>query len=267
MSTLRVAAIKDLTGNTGFVLSATTVQTNNTLVIPGTLQIDGSITGSTNSILPSHSGQNGKMLWTNGTSPYWADPPSSDNISSMSVFTSSGTWNRPADVKYIKVQVIGGGGAGGGHGEGGGAGGYSEEVINVESISSVYCTISGESNGTYYRGGAGNGGSSSFGSYLSASGGYGANRNHQHCGGLGGVGSGGNLNIYGGGGDSHHGRSSVGGGGFWGGAVAGGHPQGGNFSHNHQSHSSPGSGGSGGYFHNHRGSNGRPGMIVITHFK
>ena len=83
------------------------------------------------------------MLWSNGTSPYWADPPSSDNISSMSVFTSSGTWNRPADVKYIKVQVIGGGGAGGGHGEGGGAGGYSEEVINVESISSVYCTISG----------------------------------------------------------------------------------------------------------------------------
>ena len=52
-----------------------------------------------------------------------------------------------------------------------------------------------------------------------------------------------------------------------GGAVAGGHPQGGNFSHNHQSHSSPGSGGSGGYFNSHRGSNGRPGMIVITHFK
>ena len=91
MSTLRVAAIKDLTGNTGFVLSATTVQMNNTLVIPGTIQINGSITGSTNSILPSHSGQNGKMLYSNGTSPYWADPPSADNISSMSVFTSSGT--------------------------------------------------------------------------------------------------------------------------------------------------------------------------------
>ena len=267
MSTLRVAAIKDLTGNTGFVLSSSTVTTNNTLVIPGTLQINGSITGSTNSILPSHSGQNGKMLYTNGSAPYWDNPPSADNISSMSVFTSSGTWNRPSDVKYIKVQVIGGGGAGGGHGEGGGAGGYSEEVINVESISSVYCTISGESNGTYYRGGAGNGGSSSFGSYLSASGGYGANRNQQHNGGLGGVGSGGNLNIYGGGGDSHHGRASVGGAGFWGGAVAGGHPQGGNFSHNHQSHSSPGSGGSGGYFNSHRGSNGRPGMIVIPHFK
>ena len=135
MSTLRVAAIKDLTGNTGFVLSATTVQMNNTLVIPGTIQINGSITGSTNSILPSHSGQNGKMLYSNGTSPYWADPPSADNISSMSVFTSSGTWNRPSDVKFIKVQVIGGGGAGGGHGEGGGAGGYSEEVIDVTSIS------------------------------------------------------------------------------------------------------------------------------------
>ena len=113
MSTLRVAAIKDLTGNTGFVLSSSTVTTNNTLVVPGTLQINGSITGSTNSILPSHSGQNGKMLYTNGSAPYWDNPPSADNISSMSVFTSSGTWNRPSDVKYIKVQVIGGGGAGG----------------------------------------------------------------------------------------------------------------------------------------------------------
>ena len=44
----------------------------------------------------------------------------------------------------------------------------------------------------------------SFGNYLSASGGLGANQTYQHCGGLGGLGSGGNLNIYGGGGTGSH---------------------------------------------------------------
>ena len=103
MSTLRVAAIKDLTGNTGFVLSATTVQTNNTLVIPGTLQIDGSITGSTNSILPSHSGQSGKMLYTNGTSPYWDNPPSADLPTAFGLpFTSRLIESR---AKFIPLQA------------------------------------------------------------------------------------------------------------------------------------------------------------------
>ena len=64
-----------------------------------------------------------------------------------------------------------------------------------------------------------------FGNYMSASGGNGANRNYQHCGGLPGVGSGGQLNIYGGGGSGHeyHWSGMPGGGSFWGGAGASGH--------------------------------------------
>ena len=77
----------------------------------------------------------------------------------------------------------------------------------------------------------------------------------------------GDLNIYGGGGQSHHNFSSIGGPSYFGGAVAAGHPNGGNFSHNHQSHSSPGSGGTSGYYSGYRGANGRPGMCVITHYK
>src|SRR6056300_1781 len=46
-------------------------------------------------------------------------------ISSMSVYTSNNTWSRPSNVKYIKVQVVGGGGGGSGHGESGGSGGYA----------------------------------------------------------------------------------------------------------------------------------------------
>ena len=92
-------------------------------------------------------------------------------IASIQVWTSNGTWSRPAGVKYIRVQVQGGGGGGGGHGEGGAAGGYSERWIDVTSISSVGITIGGGGGGTYYSGAAGNGAGSSFGPYCSASGG------------------------------------------------------------------------------------------------
>ena len=275
MSSLKVQNIRDATGTCGLTRDGSTWKidnaTGNGNLTVNTLQIDGTVTGNaSNRFLPSQSGASGKILKSNGSTGFWEtfDGPSG-NLTSMNVYTGSSTWNRPSNVRYVHVQVIGGGGGGGGHGEGGGAGGYSEEVINVESISSVSVSVSGESSGTYYRGGAGNGGSSSFGGYLSASGGYGANRNHQHCGGLGGVGSGGNLNIYGGGGDQHHdgGSSNANSGrGFWGACVAGGHPQGGNFSHNHQNHSPPGSGGNGGYFNGHRGSNGRPGLVVVTNY-
>jgi hypothetical protein len=184
-------------------------------------------------------------------------------IYGINVFTSSGTWTRPTDVRFIKVSCQGGGGGGSGHGESGGAGGYSELVLDVRSIGSVSVSIGGDSGSSFYSGAGSQGSSVSFGPYCSASGGYGANQNNQHSGGLGGVGSGGNLNIYGGGGANHHQESGIGGASFWGGSVAGGHPQGGNFSHNHQSHSAPGSGGAGAYFHGHYGSAGKAGMIVV----
>lgn len=185
-------------------------------------------------------------------------------IYGISVYTSSTTWNKPSFVRFIKVQVQGGGGGGSGHGESGGAGGYAEQIIDVSGISSVSMTISGDSGGTYYSGAGARGGTTSFGPYCSASGGYGANQNAQHCGGLSGNGSGGDINLFGGGGQTHNNRSANGGDCFFGGPVASGHPNGGNYSHNHQSHSTPGSGGSGGYFSSHLGSNGKYGMIVVT---
>ena len=188
-------------------------------------------------------------------------------IKGMSGYTSTGTWSRPANVRYILVQVQAGGGGGSGHGESGAAGGYSERVLDVTSISSVSCNIGGGGGGTYYSNAGGNGNGSSFGPYLSAGGGHGANRHNQHNGGLPGVGSGGDLNIYCGAGGSHEQRSAgMGGASFFGGPGPSGHPQGGHFAHNHQGHSSPGTGGTSGYFSGHRGADGRPGIIVITEF-
>jgi hypothetical protein len=187
----------------------------------------------------------------------------------MQVFTSSGTWTRAANVRYIHIQVQGGGGGGGGHGESGAAGGYAERVLEVmqNGISSVSVTIGGGGGGTYYNNAGGNGASSSFGPYVSAGGGHGCNRHNNHNGGLSGAGSGGDLNLHQGCGGGHEQRSSgMGGSTFFGGPAPAGHPQGGHFAHNHQGHSAPGTGGTSGYFSGHRGSDGRPGIVVITEY-
>lgn len=238
-------------------LASGSVPLNNSIVT-GTVGYTTGGTGltsgsDTNTLLRTNSATNA-MEWGN------------HGLASMQVFTSGGTWNRPASVRFIKVQVQGGGGPGSGHGESGGAGGYSERILNVDGISSVSISIGGDVGGTYYSGQNGNGGAVSFGPYCSASGGYSANQVSQHCGGLAGAGSGGDLNLYGGGGGTHHHSFGPGGRPYFGGSVAGGHPNGGNFSHNHQSHSTPGSGGRGAYFTGHLGSNGKSGMVVITHY-
>ena len=188
-------------------------------------------------------------------------------FSGMQVFTSSGTWTRPAGVRYIRVKLQGSGGGASGHGESGAAGGYSERILDVTGISSVSVTIDGGGGGTYYSGAGGNAGGSSFGPYLSCSAGHGANRQNQHSGGVSGNGSGGDLNLHTGSGGAHHDSFGPGGTGYFGGAAPSGHPQGGNFTHNHQGHSAPGSGGTGGYFHGHRGSDGKPGLCVIEEYK
>ena len=188
-------------------------------------------------------------------------------FSSMQVFTSGGTWNRPAGVRFIRIKCQGGGGGASGHGESGAAGGYSERVLDVTGIASVSVTIGGGGGGNYYSGVGNDGGTSSFGPYCSAGGGHGANRQNQHRGGVSGAGSGGDLNIHTGSGGAHHHSFGPGGTSHFGGPAPSGHPQGGHFAHNHQGHSAPGTGGTGGYFTGHRGSDGKAGIVVIEEYK
>jgi len=188
-------------------------------------------------------------------------------IQSIQVWTGNGTWSRPSGVRYIKVQVQGAAGGGSGHGEGGAAGGYAELFLNVTGIGSVGITIGGGGGGTWYAGAGGNGNASSFGPYVSAGGGHGANRQNQHSGGVSGAGSGGNLNIHTGGGFSHHARDAQAvAESFFGGGAASSYPNGGQFGHNHEGHSALGSGGAGAHFHSYRGSSGRPGIIIVTNY-
>ena len=94
-------------------------------------------------------------------------------LQSTQFFTSSGTYTRPAGISKIRVYVTGGGGAGG-NGDGsvfysaagsGGAGGTAIELINASSMTTVAVTIGAGA----IRGGA-NSGTSSFGSFCSATG-------------------------------------------------------------------------------------------------
>ena len=123
----------------------------------------------------------------------------------IQVFNTAGshTWTKPANCVRIRVSLVGGGGGGAGHCEAGGGGGYSESYIDVTDIETVAVVVGTGGNKVAYYGVASNGTTTSFGSYLSASGGFGANAHNSHEGGRGGLGSGGQLNLYGGKGSGH----------------------------------------------------------------
>ncbi len=272
MSVLKVTTVTDLAGLGGFTLSSGSITANGTLKVTN-ININGTITGSSPYNIPSMSGQSGKFLSTNGTNLTWSSDIAGGSgggagFRSMQVFTSNGTWNKPTGVGSIKVHVVGAGGGGSGQGESAGAGGFSERVLDATNISSVSVTIGNPGGGTNYSGCGGNGNSSSFGSYASASGGTGANCRQQHAGGIGGNGSGGNMNAYGGGGSGYGDWSTYGnhaaGVSYMGGSQPSSHQQD-NYAHRHQSHAAWGAGGNGSQFGN-RGARGREGVVVVYEF-
>jgi hypothetical protein len=178
-------------------------------------------------------------------------------------FSATGTWTKPAGCRKVIVKVVGGGGGGASYCESGGAGGYSEKVIDVTAVSTVAVTVGGGGASVAYYAAAPNGGTSSFGAYCSATGGYGANQHAGHTGGHGGVGSSGDINFLGGTGTGHGntgGREAVGkgGGAYWGGGNGASH------STNQQvGHSAPGGGGVGGAMQSWVGSAGASGLVVV----
>ena len=267
MAQLKLGAIKDLGGIGGFTLSSGGVTANGTLTV-NDLVIDGTMGGSSSFVLPNPSGQSGRFVTNNGSSLSWGDVNLSTGIRSMQVWTSNGTWSRPSGVKTIMVTVTGAGGGGSGFCESGGAGGTAQRQIDVTNVSSVSVTVGNPGGGTNYSGCGGNGNTSSFGSYCSASGGYGANCRQGRAGGIGGNGSGGNLNVYGGGGNGHGSFHSYGshssGVGYFGGGQPASHNQR-NYAHRHQSHAAWGAGGNG-TRQNNRGARGREGVVVVHEF-
>ncbi len=194
-------------------------------------------------------------------------------LRSQQVFTGDGTWTKPSGITTVKVYVTGGGGGGGptntdDYSGGGGAGGTSIKIIDVTSISSVTVTIGAGSAGRADNAtnveSAGN--SSSFGSHCTAGGGYTAGGNWAIAG-RGGVGSGGDINIYGGDGQggnidltNTHVTSGTGGGSFWG---QGGRGTSKSSAFGRAGHA-PGSGGGGGAAATAQ--NGAAGIVVVEEY-
>ena len=165
-------------------------------------------------------------------------------LKSIQVFTSTGTYTKPAGISTVKVTVTGAGGAGGGHGAandygaGGGAGGTAIKIIDVSSVSTVSVNVgaagaaaaAGATNG-------GNGAGSSFGSYATSNGGAGGVHGNfgPVKGGDGGTATGGDINIIGGNGQNGTDNAyvpsgnnytpsyGIGGSSFWGGGGRGSH--------------------------------------------
>lgn len=124
---------------------------------------------------------------------------------SITTYTSgTNTYTAPSGCRKVLVKVQGGGGGSAGHFESGGAGGYAERLIDPFTAgSTATVTVGGGGGGVGYYAAAGDGGTSSFGSYCSATGGYGANRNYSHTGGHGGTSSSGQVVLAGSSGHGH----------------------------------------------------------------
>lgn len=185
------------------------------------------------------------------------------------VFLQSGTFMPADDVYSCRSRVLAGGGGGGGGpnasnnagGGGGAAGGYAEKWCEVTPGVGVAVTVGAGGVGGPVGGNGGTGGSSSFGPHCSASpGGGGSYLGNSPS--IGGVGTGGDVNLYGSGGQQgmKDGTTPVG-------APGGGPPFGGGSTSNSYatgySAQGYGAGGGGAGGLGNAGGAGAPGLVIV----
>ena len=143
-------------GGTG----ATTLTSNAVLI--------GAGTSAVTSIAP---GTSGNVLTSNGTT--WVSTAASGGQTQYALFAASGTWTCPTGVTKVKVTVFGGGGGGGAPGgvpTAGGRGGAGTNYYTV--VPGIGYTVTIGAGGNSQSSGSGSaGGTTSFGAFISATGG------------------------------------------------------------------------------------------------
>jgi len=202
-----------LTGGNGVVVSGTTLSVGITSATSGLGFSEGNlvadISGTTVIGTVAQPTTDRVLIYDHSASAVRSVTPGglALGLHSIAFYSANGTWVRPLTARMIRIRVLGAGGGGGDGasseetGGGGGAGGYSEGLIVATGLTSVTVTIG--AGGTTGSGTGGVGGSSSFGSHMSATGGAGGDvAGSAVFGGAGGVGSGGAVNTQGGPGDN-----------------------------------------------------------------
>lgn len=169
----------------------------------------------------------------------------------MTVFTSPGTYTKPASLKAIKVTVVGKGGNGAGAPStisgGGGGGGASIYSVQAPSLPGPQPITAGA-------------GTNSFGSIASATAG---SNGATFSGGLGGVGSGGTINI---GGNDGNSQMSPNSGGAGGSSILGGGGRNGAAPGTLAGQAGKNYGGGGGGGYTAAGGAGANGIVIIEEF-
>ena len=182
------------TGGGSVTLDAGAAAADTTLTLPNT-------NGTVINTAPSTAGN---VLTSDGT--VWTSAaPSGGGQFQNQLFTASGTWTTPTGVTKVKVWCMGAGGGSATANYGcvyGGNGGYGGFALGLYTVvpGTIYTVTVGTGGNSAYTGGSGSvsgtaGGSTSFGSFISATGGGGASAqgNVGYTDGTTGTGSSGNI--------------------------------------------------------------------------
>ena len=212
-------------------------------------------------------GSSGQYVQTDGAGALSFATVAVTGLNSIQVFTASGTWTRPTGITKVIVEVQGGGAGGardatGTEQIGGSAGGYAKKLLDVSSITTSTITIGAAGAGATGNNTAGaDGGDSSWAdgtNTISGLKGVGGNTANTRT--IGGLGTGGDINIQGGSGgpriDTTAGSSQFGNGGI-------------NFSVVPDQNNATGYGAGGGAmeYSGGNGGSGTAGIVVVTEYK
>ena len=168
--------------------------------VSGTVAIANGGTGQTtaanaiNALVPSQTGNSGKVLGTNGSVVSWV----AGSAGNYQPFDGNGTWTKPSSGTFALIRCWGGGGSGAKStaASGGGGGGCMERLMLLSDLPATV-TVTIGNGGAAITGANANGnigGDTTFGAYVTGDGGQGG-----FTGSLGGNGGGGKGLLFAGG--------------------------------------------------------------------